>query len=750
MNSEDAVKAIKSTLYVFKEFTLEAENLLLLRNSEVVPLAPKTVEVLLALIESNGKLITKQEILDKVWADTFVEEANLTHHISALRKALGEDKNGRKFIETIPRRGYRFVAEVENLDNRAAEITFNERARIQIVEETTFETNELTKKSDAIQTPIPVAPTAEQTSQISIGKSRRSVWILAVASILLIGTAAFFCWRYFGLSNKAVAVSTPEISFKRLTPDADATAPSISPDGASIVFVKNENGQRSLWRKTIASGELTQLTPAVSMRDVGIFATRFSPDGRWIYYTQYLTAKEDNTNNIYRIPANGGTEQKIISDVYTDFSISPDGKQIAYTFDWRQLIVADIETDTKRVIVERDGVKDAIITESNSVAAWSPDGSRLIFAGGKVEDNRNVQQLFEINLTTGAEKQIPVNESFQARQIEWLSDDSGLIITTDLGRIWWFDHHNGSAKSVTDKAGNYDILRISADSKTIVAQQSLGQFNIWTALADNIDKRRQITIGAAAKQGLLGLALMPDGKIVYHSTESGTDDLWIMNETGGERRRLTVNAGRPQTTGDGRYIVFTSMRSGLIQVWRMDADGGNPVQLSKATVTFDFSLSPENDVYYVTFLADEQKYQIYKVSIEGGEPVRIDDYYSEEAPKFSPDGKWILFFGGKTKYEKPRLGIIERTTGKIVRYFDNNFQAVGWMSDSKSIVDTMSRGQELWRQPIDGGAPEKIYDLSPLKINRWDFSADGKKVVFSLGNSTSEVVAIHNFSESAK
>ena len=750
MNSEDAVKTIKSTLYVFKEFTLEAENLLLLRNSEVVPLAPKTVEVLLALIESNGKLITKQEILDKVWADTFVEEANLTHHISALRKALGEDKNGRRFIETIPRRGYRFVAEVENLDNRAAEITFNERARIQIVEETTFETNELTKKSDAIQTPIPVAPTAEQTSQISIGKSRRSVWILAAASVLLIGTAAFFGWRYFGSSNKSVAVSTPEISFKRLTPDADATAPSISPDGVSIVFVKNENGQRSLWRKTIASGELTQLTPAVSMRDVGIFATRFSPDGRWIYYTQYLTAKEDNTNNIYRIPANGGTEQKIISDVYTDFSISPDGKQIAYTFDWRQLIVADIETGNKRVVAERDGMKEAIITDQNSVA-WSPDGKRLIFPIAIV-DGHYVMRLIELNLTTGTEKQILNKSGRRTDQVEWLADDSGLIVTHD-GQIWQLDYRTGAEKRISNEPDKFYNLRISADSKTLVAQQSLGQFNIWTAPADNIEKRRQITIGAAAKHGVLGLALMPDGKILYSSTEGGADDIWIMNADG-ERRNLTAGSKTsntsPQPTADGRYIVFSSNRSGTMQVWRMDADGSNPLQLSKSIESFEHSLSPENDVYYITFLADEQKYQIFKVPVTSGEPVRIDDYYSERVPQFSPDGKWILFFGGKTKDEKPRLGIIERASGKIVRYFDNAFDIRGWMPDSKSIVDTMAHGQQLWKQPIDGNAPEKIYDLSPLKINRWDFSADGKKVVFSLGNSTSEVVAIHNFSESAK
>lgn len=92
MISKDALGQTNSTTYEFGEFRLEAENLSLFRNSEVIPLAPKACEVLLALVEAGGSIIKKEKILEKVWADTFVEEANLTHHISALRKALGEDK----------------------------------------------------------------------------------------------------------------------------------------------------------------------------------------------------------------------------------------------------------------------------------------------------------------------------------------------------------------------------------------------------------------------------------------------------------------------------------------------------------------------------------------------------------------------------------------------------------------------------------------------------------------------------------
>lgn len=757
MNSEEAVRRANSTTYAFGEFRLEAENLLLFKDSEVIPLAPKASAVLLTLIKANGRMLTKQEILDAVWADTFVEEANLTHHISALRKALGEDKNGKKFIETIPRRGYRFVAEVKNAVNpdSATEIVLSERTTARAVEETTFETDGSPFKPEIDPAAIDATP---KTALLAQKKPRPVVWVLAAVIFLLIGATAFFGYRNFYSSRNQTAPN--EISFKRLTPDEDVNASCVSPDGQSVVFVKNENGQRSMWRKQIATGEMTQLTPNVSTKDVGIFSTRFSPDGRWIYYTQLFSDDIEKDVDIYRIPVGGGAEQKILPGLAlrTDFSISPNGKQIAYTFDWRQVIVADIETGNKQIIVDWDGVKHWVRCENNSVA-WSPDGSRLIFAGGETKNNNINNQLLEINLRTNELKQIPNPEKINVRQIEWLADDSGLVVTrfTKLNglEIWFVNHYTGEIRRISKENDRLDNLRISADGKTIVASQWLGQFNIWTAPADNIEKRRQITIGAAAMHGTGGLAQMPDGRILYTSTESGTMEIWIMNHDGGERKQLTIHAGnqsyQPHPTKDGRYIVFLSDRSGTNQVWRMGADGKNPVQLSRASESYDYNLSPESDVYYITFLADEQKYQIYKVPVAGGEPVKIDDYYCPSTPPvFSPDGKWILFFGGKTKDENPRVGIIERAGGKVVCYFDNGFEAVDWMPDSKSIVDKFNQGKEVWRQPIDGSPPQKIYDLSPLKTAKWDFSADGKTIVFSLGNSTSEVVMIQNFSENAK
>src|SRR5882672_8497672 len=98
--------------YEFGRFRLKSDERVLLRGEEFVPLTPKAFDILLTLVENDGRIVRKDDLMKKVWPDTFVEEGNLTQNVSLLRKALGESATGPQFIETVPRRGYRFVAPV--------------------------------------------------------------------------------------------------------------------------------------------------------------------------------------------------------------------------------------------------------------------------------------------------------------------------------------------------------------------------------------------------------------------------------------------------------------------------------------------------------------------------------------------------------------------------------------------------------------------------------------------------------------
>src|SRR5215210_5324426 len=104
-------------LYEFGRFRINVAERLLLRDKEIVPLTPKVFDILLALVENSGHVVSKDELMRAVWRDTYVEEGNLTQNISILRKSLGEGQNGQQYIETLSRRGYRFVAAVREVSD---------------------------------------------------------------------------------------------------------------------------------------------------------------------------------------------------------------------------------------------------------------------------------------------------------------------------------------------------------------------------------------------------------------------------------------------------------------------------------------------------------------------------------------------------------------------------------------------------------------------------------------------------------
>lgn len=114
-------KPIKE-LYKFGNFLLDINESTLLKDGKAIILSPKLLDLLLLLVENNGHLVTKDEILNNLWPDSFVEENNLTVNISALRKILGDGEDGNKYIETIPKRGYRFLAKVEKVEDKGYEL----------------------------------------------------------------------------------------------------------------------------------------------------------------------------------------------------------------------------------------------------------------------------------------------------------------------------------------------------------------------------------------------------------------------------------------------------------------------------------------------------------------------------------------------------------------------------------------------------------------------------------------------------
>jgi DNA-binding winged helix-turn-helix (wHTH) protein/TolB-like protein/Flp pilus assembly protein TadD len=186
--------------YEFGRFRVITGDRLLVRDQEIVQLTPKVFDILLALVESSGQVISKDSLMKRVWPDSFVEEGNLTQNISLLRKALGEGQNGHQYIETVARRGYRFVAPVyESRDGGPDSTRVNASAAVAVVEPAT----EVTSESE------PVSGSRAVGVQYVIGSLNRHPRVsLATLLALVLATAGIV---YFTRGGKAVDGSSSVI-----------------------------------------------------------------------------------------------------------------------------------------------------------------------------------------------------------------------------------------------------------------------------------------------------------------------------------------------------------------------------------------------------------------------------------------------------------------------------------------------------------------------------------------------------------
>lgn len=210
-------KKTDKALIKFGDFAFDTEENILFRGAEIVSVPPKTRELLGVFLKNEGRVLTKEDLMNLVWQNTFVEEANLSHHIAVLRKSLGEDKNGKRFIETIPRKGYRFIAQITNLaDAETAEITFSERTtrvveEIEIIDEPENSLLVIEGRDSNVNR-VPLLPGRQNSS-------RNKIFALLAAAILLVGISVY----YFGFYRPARIKSVAVLPFKSLTgADEDA------------------------------------------------------------------------------------------------------------------------------------------------------------------------------------------------------------------------------------------------------------------------------------------------------------------------------------------------------------------------------------------------------------------------------------------------------------------------------------------------------------------------------------------------
>src|SRR5688572_20538537 len=344
--------------YEFGGFRLDAKRRQLSREGgETVLLTKRNFDLLLCLLENQGRIMEHDELLDIVWDGTFVEQSNLKKGISALRHILEESSAASGFIETIPRRGYRFNAPVRFFEENG------DLPTSVLVRET---------KTEILVEEIKEEKTRTFKPAVFWKKIKHQKIIFLLISLFVIGTIGFGAWQYFKPSAQRFAAENLQI--KRVVSESNLRHGVLSGDGNFFVYSLVENGDSSLWVKQVATGGTTQI---FQMKNSSFWFFTPTPDGKYVYFT--VSNRDDSSKNgLYRIPAFGGVSELITEKELSYLHFSPDGKRLAGTH-----LFADENTkglDRHEILVmNADGSGEMMVSALPPYhlvrgLGWTPDG----------------------------------------------------------------------------------------------------------------------------------------------------------------------------------------------------------------------------------------------------------------------------------------------------------------------------------------------------------------------------------------
>ena len=750
--------------YSFGGFEIDPQRRLLLRQGKVVPLTSKTFDLLLVLVESAGRELTKDELMERVWPDQIVEDGNLTVTMSNLRKALGEKASDHHYIVTVPGRGYRFVAEL--LDpSRNAEYFIESRTSSQIVVEEEF-SEETEKAIDAEWRRLPNAVEASETGVVKTAGisralqtreslfTRRGLVILSVALIgLLLLSAVASIWLYRS-RNRQTAATVPPLpsNLRRFTTHGGVpTFVAISPDGKSLAYIQRLGGKDSLWLGQI---EANSSVPIYEKQDLANLSPSFSPDGSSIYFV--VGGPSRPRSMLARIPVLGGAVTELIPSVHSSATFSPDGTQLAFlrTQDRQTSIVIANTSDGKneRVLLTRKAPENF----SSIGIAWSPDGKSLAFGAVRLPDR---DALFVVNLADQSVSQVGGRDWGNVINVAWLPDGSGILaMVREIGGerrrdIWLVAYPSGEARIVTNDLNVFlqDRMSVSANGKVAVLQGVINA-DIWVAPNGDANTAHRVLRGVAPRyEGIDGLSWTQDERILYTAYVNDSNTIWSMNKDGSDIKQLTPSKANVfdreiNATADGRYVIFQSNRSGNSQIWRVNIDGSNLQQLTDIGNNSIPCVSPDGQ--WIVFTSNRSgRSTLWRMTIDGKDQKQLTDKPSSW-PRVSPDGKYISYTGPDES--NMRLMVMAFDGGEpfksfaVPEYASRGRLSIQWTPDGRAILYKDGR-LGLWRQALDEEEPQQVKGFEQLTLRLLAWSFDGRNLAYSTGLSTQEIIIIENF-----
>jgi eukaryotic-like serine/threonine-protein kinase len=570
----------------------------------------------------------------------------------------------------------------------------------------------------------------------------------AATLVALIATSvAVYLWRQREAQAPA-PVSFASMRLTSLTSSGNVRDAAISPDGKYLAYaVDDAEGQFALLVRQTATGSDVVVVPPHPYRFSGV---AFSPDGDYLYYAHYEQAGAGYAS-LFRIPVLGGTPRKVIFDVDTAISFSPDGKSFAFGRGHpdrgeNSFVVADADGSTERTVATLKRF------ETPRKPAWSPDGKVLVVSQLSVEGGGHGMPI-QIDVESG--KITPVGDKRWAYvgDVAWLPDGSGILLIgfesqQERLQVWLQPYPAGQPLRVTNDLNSYYGLTVTADGRSIAAARTERFSDLFIADVTDASGGRSVS-PATRGQTPLDLASSAGGIVVYGFNHDRGSDIAIIEGPGSPPRILTPDSKdfSPLISADGGTLAFGSWRNDDVpQVFVMNADGSNVRQLTQGPEAhIPTALAPNGD--FVIYRSIDSS--LWKVATQGGPPVKVAPTSSNVGMGISPDSKYLAYVNWTNAGERweARLTVIPLDGGPpLLEMPHDGSTHLGFTRDGSAITALRrTKGAvNLFLQPLDGSPPRQLTQFESGVIFSYDWMPDGR-IVMARGEVRIDAVQISDF-----
>jgi DNA-binding winged helix-turn-helix (wHTH) protein/Tol biopolymer transport system component len=723
----------------FGPYTLDLRSGELRKFGVRVKMGEQPFQILLMLLETPGELIAREDLRAKLWADeTFVDfDHGLNSAVQRLRDCLSDTAEKPLWVETVTRRGYRFVGSVRwsNGDRGFAPVP-NRGASDQT-------------------TAAVLAPNGGEA--VEAPKQRKIGIAAGLVAVLAVLVAAVYGLYSLLIARRPAPFETFTIT--QVTNNAKTIAAAISPDGKYLLSVLDDRGKQSLWLRHVQTNSDVQvITPDEAYYQNLAFMT----DGSYFYFRKANDVAR-TSYNLLRAPVLGGTPELIVRDVDSAISFSPDGKRIVFVRANNPVAGKFQVLTAKADGTDEKFFSEGTIIEYPQLVSWSPDGKQFASLppgpGGAISaiQFRNVA-------SAKIEALIPFFRT-QLNDLVWLPGRRGVLVTYQgnskpFGRFQIGFHFGSSPRirTVTNDTNNYQTLTLSADGKTLATVQQKAVQSLYLlpntgfvgtvpkpALAQNDDS---FFFGWAAN----GEIYFGDGNDLLQMSLGGKNKKTILSDP-------TAAVFAVNTCSDGRYVLLDwAGRAGTnkVNIWRVNADGSNPKQLSHGD--YDVAAVCASDgkwAYYKDFIS----FQLMRVPMEGGAPEVVPGLdiskriFAGPDMTISPDGKRLAFLVGGPENGGPisKIALVPLDAGpnSPVQFLDPDPRISGpaaFTPDGKAVIYPVREYgvDNLWLQPLDGSRRHQITYFQSDTIQNFHFSPDGKTLGVFQQHLESDAVLLHD------